>query len=62
LKLTEILDEYARYDNAPLSTFEEIFRAHLKTKGIEQRRNAWSLAQGEQFVASIMERFREKEQ
>ncbi len=61
LRLTDVLDEYARYENSPLSTFDEIFRSHLKAKEISQRRNAWSAAQGERFVDSIMKHFRELE-
>lgn len=61
LRLTDVLDEYARHENSPLSTFEEIFRALLSARNILQRRNAWSAARGEQFVSSIMEHFRELE-
>jgi len=59
LTLTEVLDEYARYDNVPLSTFNEIFRSLLKRKGIEQQRYGWSLKKGEAFLNSIMGHFKD---
>jgi hypothetical protein len=59
LTLTEVLDEYARHDNVPLSTFDEIFRSLLKRKGIEQQRYGWSLKKGEAFLNSIMGHFKD---
>lgn len=57
LSLPQVLDEYASYENAPLSTFNEVFRAFLKRNGIEQQRNIWSAEKGEAFLNSITERF-----
>ena len=57
LTLPEVLDEYARHENAPLSTFNQVFRAFLKRNGIEQQRNIWSAQKGEAFLDSITEHF-----
>jgi hypothetical protein len=59
LTIPEVLDEYARYDNAPLSTFNEVFRAGLKRRGIEQQRHGWSVKRGEAFINSIMRHFKD---
>lgn len=57
LTLAQVLDEYARHENAPLSTFNEVFRAFLKRTGIDQQRNIWSAQKGEAFLNSISELF-----
>lgn len=54
---TDILDEYAREEHQPLSTFGKIFDKYLKTRGVEQRRYRWSLKRGEEFLSSIMKQF-----
>ncbi|MGI8839025.1 MAG: hypothetical protein ACR2H4_20665 [Pyrinomonadaceae bacterium] len=59
LTIPEALDEYSRYDNAPLSTFNEIFRAGLKRRGIQQQRHGWSVKRGEAFINSIMLHFKD---
>lgn len=61
VSLIELLDEYVKVEHAPLSNFDEMFKAVLKKKGIEQRRYRWSLKKGEQFINSIMERFTHSE-
>jgi hypothetical protein len=55
--LMDVLDEYAKHENMPLSTFNASFRAFLQRNRIEQQRYGWSLRQGEAFVNSIMEHF-----
>lgn len=57
LTLPQVLDEYSRHENAPLTTFNEVFRAFLKRNGIEQQRNIWSAQKGEAFLNSIIELF-----
>lgn len=59
LTLTDVLDEYARHENTPLSTFNSIFRDLLKKNGIEQQRYGWSLKKGEDFLNSIMNHFKQ---
>lgn len=43
VSLTEILDEHAREEHEPLSTFNGIFGRYLRERGIKQRRYAWSV-------------------
>jgi len=57
LTLPQVLDEYASHENAPLTTFNEVFRAFLKRNGIAQQRNIWSAQKGEAFLNSINEHF-----
>lgn len=59
MTLTDVLDEYARHENVPLSPFNEIFRELLKRNGIEQQRYGWSLKKGEAFLNSIMGHFKD---
>lgn len=59
--LTDILDEYAREEHEPLSTFSGIFTKYLKAKGIEQRRYKWSIKRDEEFLDSIKKRFSSEE-
>lgn len=55
--LTDVLDEYAKEEHSPLTTFDAIFKQLLKSRGIEQRRYRWSLRRGEEFLDSIMKQF-----
>jgi hypothetical protein len=57
VNLTDVLDEYAKADNAPLSTFDDSFKAFLKKQGINQRRYHWSLKRGEEILNSIKDQF-----
>jgi hypothetical protein len=57
VKLTEVLDEYARDAHEPLSNFNAIFTNYLKARGVERRRYGWSRKRGEEFLDSIMRQF-----
>lgn len=58
VRFTDVLDEYANYENSPLTTFDDIFKDLLERKGIQQRRYRWTLKRGEEFVNSIMKQFK----
>lgn len=57
VSLTEILDEYAREEHEPLSTFSGIFEKYLKDRGIRQRTYSWSLKRFEEIIEAIKKRF-----
>jgi hypothetical protein len=58
LRFIDVLDEYAKYENFPLTTFDDIFKDLLRRKGIKQRRYRWTLKKGEEFFDSIMKLFK----
>lgn len=55
--LTEILDEYARDEHEPLSTFNGIFGRYLRERGIKRRRYAWSFKRVEEIIEAVKQQF-----
>lgn len=62
LLFTEVLDDYARDDRSPLTTFNEVFSRFLHAKGITNiRRNRWSVNRCRELMADISRRFTDLE-
>jgi hypothetical protein len=60
ITLTDILDEYSSEQHQPLSTFNGILDKYLIARGLdEKRRYNWSVQRCEEFLNSILERFKE---
>lgn len=60
IKLTDFLDEYAREEHDPLTTFNDIFDEYLKLRGYDnKRRYKWSVKRGGEFLNSILEKFKD---
>jgi tetratricopeptide (TPR) repeat protein len=57
VSLTEILDEYARDQHEPLSTFNGIFGRYLREKGIKRRRYNWSVKRVVETIEAVKRQF-----
>jgi hypothetical protein len=58
IRLTDFLDEYAGEQQQPLSTFNDILDKYLEARGSDKRRRyKWSVARGQEFLKSIMQKF-----
>jgi hypothetical protein len=54
ITLPEVLDEYARAEHQPLSTFDDILKAYLKGRRIDHRRRyEWSVRRCKEVLDSV---------